>query len=558
MGVQSLFAGRINEQNRKWYTLAASCFALFMALLDNLVVNVALPTVSRDLEASTTQLQWIVSAYILMFASLQITAGGLGDRLGRKRFFMGGIALFTATSAFAALSQNIEMLIVARALQGLGAAFILPLSLSILSDAFPPEERGKALGIWSAVSVSGLALGPVIGGLLVQYASWHWIFLVNVPIGIGAFLVTSAVVKESRDTTGTVATDIPGTILITGAIASLTWALIEAGNRGWGDSMILAAFGAAAVLTVAFIAAEARAEKPMVPLGFFRSPTFIGANVTSFGISFLIAGIAFFGTLYLQNVHGFSPVRAGMALLPMVAVMMIFSPISGSLVNKVGPSRLIALGMVVAGAGVMLYMLADVHGSYFDLVPSYVVMGFGMSFIFAPTTTAVLNSVASGKSGVASAVNGAIREIGNAFGVALLGTLMNRAYQSHFEATTQVQALRADPASQPLRPVIDLVGSGMSFGGRVVYDTTMFPGVPSQIADVLRAASSDAFIVGMDQAIIVSAAAILVFAIVSYVLINDRVVMTVQPDHAESESEEAELVLEAPRERELVGAGIRD
>jgi EmrB/QacA subfamily drug resistance transporter len=492
-----------------------------------------------------------------MFASLQITAGGLGDRLGRKRFFLGGMVLFTTVSLFAALSQNIEMLIAARALQGLGAAFILPLSLSIISDAFPPDERGKALGLWSAVSVSGLALGPVIGGLLVQYASWHWIFLVNVPIGIVAFLVTSAVVHESHDTTGTVATDIPGTILITGAIASLTWALIEAGNRGWGDSMIVGAFGVAALLSVAFIVAEARAEKPMVPLGFFRSRTFVGANIVSFGISFLIAGIAFFGTLYLQNVHGFSPVRAGMALLPMVAVMMVFSPISGALINKVGPSRLIALGMIVAGAGVMLYMLADVHGTYLDLVPSYVVMGFGMSFIFAPTTTAVLNSVSSGKSGVASAVNGAIREIGNAFGVALLGTLMNRAYQSHFDGTAQVQALRADPATQPLHPVIDLVGSGMSFGGRVIYDKAIFPGVPSQVADVLRATSSDAFMVGMDRAIIVSAAAVIAFAAVAYALINDKVVMSVQPEADAIEAETPDAV-DVVIERELVGAGVRE
>lgn len=514
-------AGRVTDENAKWFTLIAACFALFMAILDNLVVNVALPTISRDLDVSTTQLQWIVSAYILVFASIQITAGGIGDRLGRKRWFMYGIGFFMATSVFAALSQNGEMLIAARALQGLGAAFIMPMSLSIISDAFPPEERGKALGIWSAVSVSGLALGPVVGGLLVQYASWHWIFLVNIPVGIVALLVTSAVVRESKDTSGQVATDIPGTLTITGAIASLTYGLIEAGSRGWGDPLIVGAFTVAAILGVAFVAVEARAEKPMVPLSFFRSTTFTGANLVAFAISFLIAGIAFFGTLYLQNVLGLSPVRAGMALIPMVAVMMIASPISGTLINRLGSARLTSTGMVIAGIGVLLFMRSDVNGSYVDLVPSYMVMGLGMSLIFAPMTTAVLNSVESSRSGVASAVNGAIREVGNAFGVALLGTLMNRVYQTNFNSATQVQDLRSDPSLGPIQPMVDVVGSGMSFGGRVVQDTELFPGLSAPIVNALSSASGDAFMAGMDVAIMVSAATIMAAAVLSYFLIKD-------------------------------------
>ena len=518
--MRSILANRVTEANAKWFTLIAACFALFMAILDNLVVNVALPTLSRDLNATTTQLQWIVSAYILVFAALQITAGGIGDRLGRKRWFMYGIAIFTTTSVLAAFSQNAEMLIAARALQGLGAAMIMPLSLSIISNAFPPEERGRALGIWAAVSVSGLALGPVVGGLLVQYASWQWIFLVNVPIGIGALLVTSAVVTESKDTTGQVATDIPGTITITAAIGALVFGLIEAGERGWGDPVILGSLLVSAIFTAAFIFIESRTEKPMVPLRFFRSRTFTGANLDSFAISFLIAGIAFFGTLYLQNVHGFSPVRAGMALLPMVAVMMIGSPISGSLVNRLGSAKLISTGMVIAGLGTLLFMRADVNGSYLDLVPSYMVMGLGMSLIFAPMTTAVLNSVESSRSGVASAVNGAIREVGNAFGIAFLGTLMNRAYQDHYNQTATVQDLRADPDSGVLQPVIDVIGSGMALGGQVIDNPERFPGVPAGVIDTLTVASSDAFMVGMDLAIVVSAGAIIGMSVISYILLR--------------------------------------
>jgi EmrB/QacA subfamily drug resistance transporter len=544
---------RVNDSNAKWFTLAAACVALFMAILDNLVVNVALPTISRDLEATTTQLQWIVSAYILVFASLQITAGGLGDRLGRKRWFLTGIVIFTGGSLFATTARNVEMLIAARAIQGLGAAFIMPLSLSLVSAAFPPEERGKAIGIWSGVSMSGLALGPVVGGLLVEYVSWHWIFLINVPIGIAALFGVSLFVRESRDESGQGALDIPGTLIITAAIGSLTWALIEAGNRGWSDSLILAAFGTAAVLGAAFIWVESHTEKPMVPLRFFRSGTFVGANLDAFSVSFLIAGLAFYGTLYLQNILGYSPVKAGMALIPMVIVMMVCAPISGTLINRVGARILISAGMFIGAIGTLLYLRASVDGNYLDLLPSYLVLGLGMSLIFAPMTTAVLNSVESSRSGVASAVNGAIREIGNAFGVAFLGTLMNRAYQANFDANASVQALRSDPTFGPLQGTIDMIGSGMSFAGRVVTDATIFGNLQAfpQAVATLTQASSEAFIAGMDRAIYVSSFAMMAVAVVSFILIRDRVVAGAPQEAPEIEPSAA--TADEATEPELVG-----
>jgi len=515
-------AQRVNDSNIKNFTLAASCFALFMAMLDNLVVNIAMPTIARDLDATTTQLQWVVSAYTLVFASLQITAGGLGDRLGRKRWFMTGLAIFTATSLLAAFSQSIEMLIALRALQGLGAAFIMPLSLSLISAAFPPEERGRAVGIWSAISVSGIALGPVIGGLLVEYASWHWVFLINVPIGIVAFFVTSAVVRESKDESGTVSTDIAGTVLITGAIALLTWGLIEAGDRGWGDPVIWTALGIAAILGVAFVLVESRIEKPMVPMSFFRSGSFTGANIDSFMISFAIAGVAFFMTLYQQNIHNFSAVRTGLALLPMVAVMMAMSPVTGGAINRIGPRRMITFGMVVTGIGVLLFLRSGVDATYWDIVPAFVVMGFGMSFIWAPMTTAVLNSVSSDKSGVASAVNGAIREIGTAFGIALLGTMANTTYKNSFEDDSAMQSLRAtgDAASQA---ALDFVGSGASQAGHVLEKMPFAAGLPQDVLDQIRVASSNAFMDGMDFAMIVGGTAMILSGIVSYFIVKDEV-----------------------------------
>jgi EmrB/QacA subfamily drug resistance transporter len=489
-------------------------------------------------------LQWVVSAYTLIFASLQITAGGLGDRFGRKRWFVIGLVLFTTTSFIAAFSNSMEMLIVMRALQGLGAAFIMPLSLSLISAAFPPEERGRAVGIWSAISVSSVALGPIVGGAIVEYASWEWIFLINVPVGIVALLVTMAVVRESRDESGTVATDIPGTALITGFIASLTWGLIEAGERGWTDPLILTAFAVAAVILPIFLLVESRTERPMIPLQFFRSRTFTGANVDSFMIAFLITGVSFFLTLYQQNIHGFSAIRTGLALLPMVAMMMFFSPITGSLVNKLGPRRLISFGMAVTGAGTLLLLLTGVDASYWLLLPSFLVMGFGMSFIWAPMTTAVLNSVPSDKSGVASAVNGSLREIGTAFGVALLGTLANRAYQDHYRSSADVGSV-ASGASEQLQELIGLVGSGMNFGGQVVNGIASEMGISGAGLATIQRVSAEAFMKGMDRAAIFSGLAIILAAALSYFMIDDEIVLKPAEERAEEPELDAHVAVSA-------------
>ena len=526
-------ANRVNDGNVKWFTLVASCFALFMAILDNLVVNIAMPTIARDLDATTTQLQWIVSAYTLIFASLQITAGGLGDRLGRKRLFLFGLALFTATSGLAALSQNIEMLIIARALQGLGAAFIMPLSLSLISAAFPPEERGKAVGIWSAISVSGIALGPVVGGFVVEYLSWEWVFLINIPIGIAAFFVASAVVRESKDESGDSVIDVPGTVLITAAIASLTYGLIEAGNRGWGDTLIVSCLVAAVVLGLAFVYVESKVAKPMVPLGFFRSGNFTGANLDAFAISFLIAGIAFFMTLYQQNVHGFSAVRTGLALLPMVIPMMILSPMSAPVVARIGGKLTVSLGMIVVGIGQLLFLRSSESASYLDILPGFIVMGVGMSFIWAPMTTAMLNSVDGSKAGVASAVNGAIREIGTAFGIALLGTIANRRYISDFGNDSRVRELEAS-GDGTVQQAVDTLREGPALAGYVI-ETLPFAGQIGAAAETLRLASSDAFVAGMERSYVISSIFIFAAAVGSYFLLTNEAATTGVKDSVEDE-----------------------
>lgn len=507
----------------KWYAVIAACLAVFMASVDNLVLNVALPTIARDLEATTGQLQWIVAAYTLIFASVQIMAGGLGDRFGRKRWFLTGLVVFTAASIMGALSPSIEVLIAARAVQGLGAAFLFPLSLALISAAFPPAERGKALGIWGAVAVSGLVFGPIVGGALVGIGSWQWAFWINVPIGLIAFAFTARFVRESS---GTARVDVPGTALITGSLAALTWGLIEAGERGWSDTLVLAAFVGAALLLAAFVVVEARTERPMIPLRMFRSSTFSGANFVGFALSFLISGVAFYNTLYFQSVHGYTPLQAGMALLPMAAAMMIGSPVAGSLlIPRFGTSKLIAAGMTTAGLGVLLLLLTGAEAGYFTAVPGLVVVGLGMSLTMAPSATAVLNSVENAKSGVASAVNGAVRETGTAFGVAVLGTLLSRAYLSAYESSPGIQNLRSDPQSEPLRPFLDLVGSSVGFAGQAVEGAITDPRLEQFGAalETVRQASARAFMVGMDQAIVVSSVAAIATGILAYLLIKDDI-----------------------------------
>lgn len=533
----SSFPTRIGQDDgrAKWFALAICCIALFMAILDNLIVNVALPTISDDLKATTAQLQWIMSAYVLVFASLQITAGGLGDRFGRKRFFIIGVVIFTATSALAAFVPTTGWLITARAAQGIGAAFIMPLSLSIITAAFPPAERGKAIGIWSAISMSGIAIGPIIGGIIIDAWSWHWIFLINVPIGILAIIGAQMYLQETQDGSGHAATDIPGTITVTAAIASLTWGLIEAGERGWSDGLIITSLAAAAILLVAFVIIETRTENPMVPMRFFASRNFTGANLVAIATSFLISGLAFALTMYYQNVHGYSAIRTGFTMLPSVLPMVVIGAASGALVNRLGARNMITAGMVIAAGGIYLLSRVGVNTPFLDLVPALVIFGIGNGLVFAPMMTTLMNSVETEKAGVASAVNGAIRETGFAFGIALLGTIMNQTYRSKLDASDQFNALRdtSNPQLAPLQPILDVIEKGVNYGGRVIENTTVFPDLPATITEPVRIASSQAFVSGMEQAFIISSTATVIAAVVAWLLIRNDPVVVESPERQE-------------------------
>src|SRR6266516_2923371 len=420
---------------RKWWVLVAMVFGLFMPMLDNLVVNVALPTIQHKLGAGVSGLQWIIDAYTLTFASFMLTGGALGDLYGRKRFFMGGLALFTFGSLLCGLSGSTSELVGFRAVQGLGAAMLLPGSLSIITATFHGRERGAAIGIWAAMSGLAIAIGPVIGGYLVEHVSWQSIFYVNVPIGLIGLTMTYFIVRETRDMTKSRRLDPPGLVTGTAGLFFLVYALIEGNGRGWTDGLILGAFALAAVLLAVFFYVESHRGYPMLPLSFFRIPTFAASNVVAAAVFFALFGFTFFLSLYLQNVRGFSPVGAGVRLFPFTVMILLIAPVAGRLSDRFGSRWFMTFGTLILGAGLALVLRTQPDSSYLTVIlPSMIVMGAGMATTMSPMTAAVMASVPVQRAGVASAATNTSRELGGVFGIALLGAVVTSAFKRSFLA----------------------------------------------------------------------------------------------------------------------------
>ena len=408
--------------SRRSWTLAIVSIGLFMVVLDNLVVSVALPSIHRDLGASIQSLEWTVSAYTLSYAVLLLTGSALGDRLGRKRMFMTGIALFTVSSAAAALAPSIGLLILARATQGAGAAIATPLTLTLLADAFPPDRRGLAIGVWSGVSGIAVALGPLVGGAMVQAASWHWIFWINVPIG--AALVPLAARRLTESHGPSKALDVTGLALVSSGLFGIVFGLIRSQSLGWGATEVIVSLAAGVVLLVAFILAERRAAAPMLPIAFFARRAFAVTNVVSLAMYFGMFGSIFFLSQFLQNVLGNSPLQAGIRLLVWTGSTMIVSPLAGFFSERYGSRLFMATGLgLQAVALAWLASVASVGTSYVSMLTPFVLGGAGMAMVFAPSANAVLSSVRTDQAGQASGATNTIRELGGVLGVAVLATV---------------------------------------------------------------------------------------------------------------------------------------
>jgi EmrB/QacA subfamily drug resistance transporter len=411
------------DKRQKVLVLLTMCFALFMAMLDNTVVNVALPTISRTLGAGVSGLQWVVDGYVLAFASLLLTGGILGDRYGRKRLFILGLIGFTGASLLCGLSHSTGQLVAFRALQGIGASLLMPGTLSIITATFPVEERAQAIGIWAGVSGIALALGPTAGGWLVEHAGWASVFFLNVPIGVVGVVVASRVVKESFAPNAR-KLDAVGLVLGTGMLFSITYALIEANQFGWGDKVILSCIALACWLLVGFIWWEARNPDAMVPTGLFRMPAFATGTAVAFTISVAMFGTFFFFSLYLQLVRGYTAFQAGVRFLPLTAMIVFTAPNAGRLAQKYGSRWPLTFGLTLAGSGLLLLSRIGTHTNYLLVTPILMMMGIGMGSTMTPMTAAVMNAVGPQRAGLGSAATNTAREVGGVFGVALLGTLL--------------------------------------------------------------------------------------------------------------------------------------
>jgi EmrB/QacA subfamily drug resistance transporter len=504
-------AATVASDPRRWQILVVLCMALLVVGIDGTIVNVALPTLVRDIHASSSELQWIVDAYTIIFASFLLIAGNTGDRLGRKRCFIFGLVIFALGSFGCSRVHTAQPLIVLRGVQGFGAAFIMPATLSILTNVFRDDgERARAIAIWAGVSGLGVAIGPLAGGYLLEHFWWGSIFLVNVPIVAVAVIAAVAIVPESRDEHAA-GLDLAGTVMSTIGLIALLYGIIEGPSSGWGQPKILAAFLIAVVLLTAFVLWERRTDHPILDVSFFADPRFTAASVAITLVFFAMFGSLFFISQYLQFVLGFSALKSGAALVPVAVALMVSAPLSAKLVVRAGTKRVVTLGLVLVAVALLLFSRTTESSGYPLVAAVLVIIGVGMGLAMAPATDSIMGSLPPEKAGVGSAMNDTTREIGGALGVAIMGSITAAVYSSQIAANpsfTQLQ--KASP--QVAKAVQD------SIGGAVIAAAAL----PQAVGDTITAAANSAFIHAMDRTVIVAAVVALAGAAIAYLFLPAR------------------------------------
>ncbi|MDQ1374215.1 MAG: hypothetical protein QOJ09_1553 [Actinomycetota bacterium] len=493
---------------RRWLTLLVLCISLIVITLDNTILNVAIPTLAHPvsqggLGASASQLQWIVDAYVLVFAGLLLTAGSLGDRFGRYRLLALGLGLFGAGSALSAFASSADMLIFTRALMGIGGACIMPSTLSIITNVFTnPVERGKAIGVWAGVSALGIGLGPITGGFLLEHFWWGSVFIVNVPIVAVGLVLGFLLVPESRDPSHS-ALDPLGALLSIVALGSILWAVIEAPSHGWTSGTILVGFAVGLVVLAVFFVWEVRTSHPMLDMHFFENPRFSAASGAITLVFLSLFGTLFLLTQYLQSVLGYSTVKAGAVLLPQAATLMVFAPLSSVWVQRFGTKKVVTTGLLIVTTSFLLFTTFQPDTAAWHLIAVTMIMGLGMANVMAPCTESIMGSLPRAKTGVGSAVNDTTRQMGGAIGVAVFGSLM----ASHFTSTMTQKVAGTLPAPL-LAQVRDNVGQAVGIARH--------GGSAQPYAGRILTAAGDSFVSGLHligpvAAAVTAAAAVGVF-----------------------------------------------
>ncbi len=486
----------------RWLGLLFIGISLTVISLDNTILNVAIPSISRDLGASASELQWIIDAYVLVFAALLLTMGALGDRFGRKRMLQFGLVMFGLGSLAAGLSTSTNMLIAARAFLGIGGAVIMPSTLSLISATFPRHERPQAFALWAAVFGLGVGIGPVVGGWLLQSSEWNAVFFVNLPVVVIAIIGGIFTLGESRDDDAP-KLDLPGVLLsITGLIA-LVYGIIESGELGWTDPQVLVAFAAAIVLLGSFAWWENRNPDAMLPMHFFKNMSFTGANIAMVMVTFSLFGAIFFMSQYFQSVLGFTPLEAGIRLLPLALTMMTVSALSAKITQRLGTKIAVALGITIAGTGLLLmsqFFTADAQ--YITIVPIIMIFATGMGLTFSPATNSIMQSVPVSKAGVGSAMNDTTRQLGGALGVAVLGTLMNQTYLR--EIASLKTLVDQYPIPQAMFDEFYEIVSRSIQGAHIVVANA--PAImPDALKETILTTANNAFVTGMTEAMFIGA-----------------------------------------------------
>jgi EmrB/QacA subfamily drug resistance transporter len=515
---------------RRWLILAVLCAALLIVGIDGTIVNIALPTLVREIGASNSQLQWIVDAYTIVFASFLLIAGNTGDRIGRKRCLLAGLVVFAAGSFGCSRVSSAEPLIVLRGVQGLGAAFIMPATLSIITNVFrDPNERSRAIALWAGVSGLGIVIGPLAGGFLLEHYWWGAIFLINVPIAVVAIVAVVAVVPESKDPEAP-ALDLIGTLLSTIGLISLLFGIIEGSTRGWGDPVIVGCFAAAAILLTVFVIWERRTDHPILDVRFFANPRFSAASIAVTLVFFAMFGTMFFVSQYLQFVLGYTALQSGVALIPVAGALMVAAPLSAKLVEWIGTKAVVATGLGVVAVALFVFSFATTTSGYGLVAAVLILVGVGMGLAMAPATDSIMGSLPPERAGVGSAVNDTTREVGGALGVAILGTITASSYASTITSNPQFASLQAvsPDAAQAVKN---------SVGGAAIVAQSL----PADIGHALTTTANQAFVDALSHTVYVGAGVAILGVVVALVFLPSR------PVEAAAEPGLEDLVVEAAR-----------